>query len=143
VKIVGTHLKKLDDRSAPMVYFGIEEGSKAHRMYDPKTNRIVVSRDVVFEEYVKWSWDTAGSEEFAKHRDERDGQFFSGDYSSIDVNVDDAQCAHRVGETGGASSSGEQSASGSNTAEEFSTDSAEENVQTEQNPTTESEPVTP
>jgi transposase InsO family protein len=32
VKIVGTHLRKLDDRSMPMVYFGIEEGSKAHRM---------------------------------------------------------------------------------------------------------------
>lgn len=35
------HLKKLDDRSVPMVYFGIEEGSKAHRMFNPQTNRIV------------------------------------------------------------------------------------------------------
>jgi hypothetical protein len=48
VKTVKPYLKKLDDRSMPMIYFGIEEGSKAHRMYDPQTNRIVVSRDVVF-----------------------------------------------------------------------------------------------
>lgn len=45
-----SHLKKLDDRSVPMVYFGKEEGSKAHRMFNPQTNMIVVSRDVVFEE---------------------------------------------------------------------------------------------
>jgi len=47
------------DRSVPLVYFGVEEGSKAHRMYNPKSNRIVVSRDVVFEESVKWSWEPA------------------------------------------------------------------------------------
>jgi transposase InsO family protein len=29
------HLKKLDDRSVAMVYFGVEEGSKAHRLYNP------------------------------------------------------------------------------------------------------------
>lgn len=50
------HLKKLDDRSHQMVYLGVEEGRKAHRLYDPKHNRIVVSRDVVFEENVKWNW---------------------------------------------------------------------------------------
>ena len=41
------HLKKLDDRSVAMVYFGVE-GSKAHRLYDPQTRKIVVSRDVIF-----------------------------------------------------------------------------------------------
>jgi hypothetical protein len=39
-----------------LVYFGTEEGSKAHRLYDPETRRIVVSRDVVFEEKKKWNW---------------------------------------------------------------------------------------
>jgi hypothetical protein len=50
------NLKKLDDRSVPMVYFGVEEGSKAHRLYDPQSKKIVVSRDVVFEENVSWDW---------------------------------------------------------------------------------------
>jgi hypothetical protein len=48
------HLKKLDDRSVPMVYFGVEEGSKAHRLYNPKTKKILVRRNVVFEENVSW-----------------------------------------------------------------------------------------
>ena len=52
------HLKKLDDRSVPMVYFGVEEGSKAHRLYNPQTKKIVVSRDVIFEESVAWDWNT-------------------------------------------------------------------------------------
>jgi len=51
------HLKKLDDRSTPMVYFGVEQGSKAHRMYNPQTNKIVISRDVIFEESRSWQWD--------------------------------------------------------------------------------------
>jgi len=52
------HLKKLDDRSIPMVYFGVEDGSKAHRLYNPQTKKMVVSRDVIFEEEVAWVWNT-------------------------------------------------------------------------------------
>jgi hypothetical protein len=137
VKIVGTHLKKLDDRSVPMVYFGIEEGSKAHRMYNPKTNKIVVSREVVFEESVKWSWESANSFSFAENRDEKDGQFYSGDYGSLDSGVGDAQGAQGVNETGGATSGGEQSVGGSNA------EMGDYDVQTEQNLTTGSEPATP
>ena len=48
--LAAPHLKKLDDRSKALVYFGVEEGSKAHKLYDPESNRIVVSQDVVFEE---------------------------------------------------------------------------------------------
>ena len=55
------NLKKLDDRSAPFVYLGVEEGSKAHRLYDPQRGRIVVSRDVIFEENVPWQWNDAAS----------------------------------------------------------------------------------
>jgi hypothetical protein len=55
VRPAAPHLKKLDDRSVPMVYFGVEDGSKAHRLYDPQSKRIVVSRDVVFEEGEAWN----------------------------------------------------------------------------------------
>ncbi|GJZ56678.1 zinc finger, CCHC-type containing protein [Tanacetum coccineum] len=44
-KITIPHLKKLDDRSIPMIYLGVEEGSKACRLYDPKGKRKHVSRD--------------------------------------------------------------------------------------------------
>ncbi|CAD6344099.1 unnamed protein product [Miscanthus lutarioriparius] len=42
-EINAPHLKKLDDRSRPLVYFGVEEGSKAHRLFDPNTNKIIGS----------------------------------------------------------------------------------------------------
>lgn len=41
-----------------MVYFGVEDGSKAHRLYNPQTRKMVVSRDVIFEEEVAWVWNT-------------------------------------------------------------------------------------
>lgn len=55
-KIVGIQLKKLDDRSRMLVHLGTEPGSKAYRIYDPHTKRVVVSRDVVFDESKGWEW---------------------------------------------------------------------------------------
>ena len=55
-KVTTPHLKKLDDRSHMMIYLGVEDGSKAHRLYDPRQNKIQVSRDVKFEENREWNW---------------------------------------------------------------------------------------
>lgn len=57
MKIAKNHLKKLDDRSKRVVYLGIEKGSEAHRLLDPNTVSIHVSRDVVFEEGQTWNWE--------------------------------------------------------------------------------------
>ncbi|CAL1392261.1 unnamed protein product [Linum trigynum] len=57
VKTVGKHLSKLEDRSKPMVFIGYESPvSKAYRMYNPATQKLVVTRDVVFDEGRKWDW---------------------------------------------------------------------------------------
>nr|GFA97334.1 zinc finger, CCHC-type [Tanacetum cinerariifolium] len=56
------HLKKLDYRSIPMIYFGVKEGSKACRLYDPNGKRKHVSRDVRFMETKPWDWDNNGKE---------------------------------------------------------------------------------
>lgn len=50
VKIVGGHIRKLVDRSTPMVMIGYEKGSKAYCPYNPVTRKAVVSRYVAFEE---------------------------------------------------------------------------------------------
>ena len=50
VKNTKSHLDKLEDRSTPMVLLGYEEGSKAYRLYDPKGGKVVICRDVVFNE---------------------------------------------------------------------------------------------
>ena len=56
IKATGKYLAKLDDRSTPMVFVGYEPGSKAYRLYNPSTRRVVISRDVVFEEERAWDW---------------------------------------------------------------------------------------
>ena len=48
---------KLDDKSLACVLLGVSEESKAYRLYDPASQKIIVSRDVVFEEDKCWNWD--------------------------------------------------------------------------------------
>jgi hypothetical protein len=55
VKMMG-NLKKLDDRSKPAILIGYDTGSKVYRTYDMATQRVCISRDVVFEEEAKWDW---------------------------------------------------------------------------------------
>ena len=45
-------LTKLEDRSTLMVLLGYAEGTKAYRLYDPCGGKVVVSRDVKFDEKV-------------------------------------------------------------------------------------------
>ncbi|KAM0015323.1 putative RNA-directed DNA polymerase [Helianthus debilis subsp. tardiflorus] len=47
---------KLDARSHKCVLFGISTVSKAYRMYDPIKRKIVISRDVIFDEEKEWDW---------------------------------------------------------------------------------------
>lgn len=54
-----SHVGKLDDRSSPGVFIGYAEGVKAYRILDPATQRIRISRDVVFDEGRGWTWDKA------------------------------------------------------------------------------------
>jgi len=48
------HLRKLDDRKITLVHLGTEPGSKAYIMFDPTYRRVVVSRDVIFDENKGW-----------------------------------------------------------------------------------------
>nr|GEX70827.1 ribonuclease H-like domain, reverse transcriptase, RNA-dependent DNA polymerase [Tanacetum cinerariifolium] len=56
-KITTPHLKKLDDRSIPLIYLRVEEGSKACRLYDPIAKKKHVSRYVRFMETKPYDWD--------------------------------------------------------------------------------------
>ena len=56
MKVVTPNLKKLDNRSRMLVHLGTEPGSKAYRLYDPTNRKIVVSRDVIFDENKMWNW---------------------------------------------------------------------------------------
>src|SRR6185312_1385971 len=63
VKTVKPGLGKLEDRSTKMVFLGYEDGTKAYRLYDPAREKVVVSRDVVFDEAAAWSWSTPAAGE--------------------------------------------------------------------------------
>jgi len=47
---------KLDDKSVKCVLLGISKESKAYPLYDPISHKIIVSRDVVYEENNSWDW---------------------------------------------------------------------------------------
>ncbi|KAM0043888.1 putative RNA-directed DNA polymerase [Helianthus debilis subsp. tardiflorus] len=49
---------KLDARSHKCVFLGVSQESKAYRLYDPAVKKIVISRDVLFDEEGKWDWKT-------------------------------------------------------------------------------------
>jgi hypothetical protein len=58
VHIPDVHKKKLDDKSTKCVLLGVSDESKAYKLYNHADKKIVVSRDVVFEEDKCWDWDS-------------------------------------------------------------------------------------
>jgi len=43
-------------------FLGYERGSKAYRLYNPASSKVVVSRDVVFDEAACWGWESDDGE---------------------------------------------------------------------------------
>lgn len=48
---------KLDDKSKKCVFVEVSDESKAWRLYDPVMKKILISKDVVFDEGKSWDWD--------------------------------------------------------------------------------------
>lgn len=46
---------KLDDESVKCVLLGVSEESKAYRLYNPVTQKVINSRDVLFDEGSSWN----------------------------------------------------------------------------------------
>jgi hypothetical protein len=54
---------KMDNKSIKCVHLGVSDESKAYKLYDPIKKRILISRDVVFEENKSWKWNNGGNED--------------------------------------------------------------------------------
>lgn len=63
VHVPSVRRTKLDDKSFICVLLGVSEESKGYRLYDPIAKKIVVSRDVIFEEEKQWDWDESYSDQ--------------------------------------------------------------------------------
>ena len=48
--------KKLDDKGEKCSFLGVSDQSKAYKLYNPNTKKILVSRDVIFYEDQIWEW---------------------------------------------------------------------------------------
>ena len=48
--------KKLENKGEKCIFLGVSDHSKAYKLYNPKTKKIIVSRDVIFDEDQFWSW---------------------------------------------------------------------------------------
>lgn len=53
---------KVDDKSYKCVLLGMSEESKAYRLFYPTAKKVVISRDVVFEENESWNWGRSNEE---------------------------------------------------------------------------------
>nr|GEW90530.1 retrovirus-related Pol polyprotein from transposon TNT 1-94 [Tanacetum cinerariifolium] len=56
---------KLDDRSEKHVFVGYDKQSKGYKLYNPVTRKVVLSRDVEFNEEGSWDWSIQESERSA------------------------------------------------------------------------------
>lgn len=52
---------KLDNKGTKCVFLGISEESKAYRLYNLVTKKIIISRDVIFDEDSNWTWSREGN----------------------------------------------------------------------------------
>ncbi|XP_070036123.1 uncharacterized protein [Nicotiana tomentosiformis] len=57
IQIEGIGRAKLDDRSVKHVFVGYDMSSKGYQLYNPSSGKIVVSRDVEFDEELAWNWE--------------------------------------------------------------------------------------
>jgi len=56
IHIPNNKKQKLDDKSFKCVLLSLSEESKAYRFYDLVSKKVVIYRDIVFEEDEKWNW---------------------------------------------------------------------------------------
>jgi hypothetical protein len=50
---------KLDKKAEPGIFIGYSSTSKAYRVFQPNTRKILISRDVHFMENEQWNWNDA------------------------------------------------------------------------------------
>ncbi|KAA3486344.1 pleiotropic drug resistance protein 3-like [Gossypium australe] len=78
---------KLEERSVPGIFVGYSSTKKGYRICDPSTKKILVSRDVKFDEEKTWSWDGSNASQFEE--DLVDGSLELVENELSNANVDD------------------------------------------------------
>lgn len=96
---------KLDDKSKKCVFLGVSDESKAYRLFDPVSRKIIVSKDVVFEEEESLDWGRTEEEcklEWGDDEDKSDGEM---EQNEEDFDGADSNNSIGSGDSGGLNSS--------------------------------------
>ena len=56
-------MMKLDNKGEKCIFPGVSDKSKAYKLFNPSTMKIIISRDVVFDEKNTWTWKQNGVKE--------------------------------------------------------------------------------
>ncbi|CAN1222821.1 Retrovirus-related Pol polyprotein from transposon TNT 1-94 [Linum grandiflorum] len=56
---------KLDDKSKKYLFVGYSEHSKGYKMFDPLTEKVIISRDVAIDEEATWDWSAETKTKFS------------------------------------------------------------------------------
>ncbi|KAK9928322.1 hypothetical protein M0R45_025465 [Rubus argutus] len=94
---------KLDDKSVSCVLLGYSEKSKGYKMYDPVGDKVIISRDVVFEEDRMCDWDTNYEKDQLMELewgdiDEQEAAEIEGEGGVGDVNVQEEEVEREINE---------------------------------------------
>jgi len=116
---------KLTSKSLLCVLLGVSEESKAYRLYDHTSKRIVVSRDVIFKEEKQWEWDKSFEEQILVDLEWGDDEACD-DLIEDDVVISEEDSNENVGMV-----NGEPNSILSNASIEASNASTEENLNEE------------
>ena len=108
--------KKLDDKSFHCVLLRMSEESKVYRLYDPVSKKIVVSRDVIFEENKCWNWGKTNEEARLDTIEWEDSIIEGGEHDQSEEESEEETIAEEEGEV--SISFSESSESNSSTSEE-------------------------
>ena len=46
--------KKLDDKGEKCIFIGYSTNSKAYKLYNPETKKVIINKDVMFDEEGRW-----------------------------------------------------------------------------------------
>ena len=62
--------KKLDDKSEKCIFIGYSDTTKGYKLYNPVTEKVIISRDVQFFEDEAWDWNKKGDQKSITIEDE-------------------------------------------------------------------------
>ena len=57
-------MSKLDDRNGKYVFIGYDENSKGYKLFNPRSKKIIISKDIEFDEGASWDWSSQTEESY-------------------------------------------------------------------------------